>query len=74
MYYCQVLKDLRESNYYTQDYIARILNVGQRTYCDYEQGKTRIPIDSIIRLAMLYDVDLNYICGISNVKSSFPKK
>lgn len=74
MYYCQVLKDLRESNYYTQDYIARILKVGQRTYCDYEQGKTRIPIDSIIRLAMLYDVDLNYICGISNVKSSFPKK
>lgn len=74
MYYCQVLKDLRESNYYTQDYIARILNVGQRTYCDYEQGKTRIPIDSIIKLAMLYDVDLNYICGISNVKSSFPKK
>jgi len=74
MYYCQVLKDLRESNYYTQEYIARILNVGQRTYCDYEQGKTRIPIDSIIRLAMFYNVDLNYICGISNVKSSFPKK
>ena len=74
MYYCQVLKDLRESNYYTQDYIARILNVGQRTYCDYEQGKTKIPIDSIIKLAMLYDVDLNYICGISNVESSFPKK
>ena len=74
MYYCQVLKDLRESNYYTQDYIARILNVGQRTYCDYEQGKTRIPIDSIIKLAMLYNVDLNYICGISSIRSSFPQK
>lgn len=74
MYYCQVLKDLRESNYYTQDYIARILNVGQRTYCDYELGKTRIPIDSIIKLAMLYNVDLNYICGISSIKSSFPQK
>ena len=74
MGYCQILRDLRESNYYTQEYIARILNVVQRTYCDYELGKTRIPIDSIIKLAMLYDVDLNYICGISNVKSSFPKK
>lgn len=74
MCYYQVLKDLRESNYYTQEYIARILNVGQRTYCDYEQGKTRIPIDSIIRLAMLYNVDLNYICGISNIKNSFPQK
>ena len=34
MNYCQVLRDLRESNYYTQEYIARILNVVQRTYCD----------------------------------------
>lgn len=74
MYYCEVLKSLRENNYYTQEYIASILNVGQRTYCDYELGKTRIPIDSIIKLAMFYNVDLNYICGISNVKSSYPKK
>ncbi len=73
MYYCQVLKNLRESNYYTQEYIAKILNVGQRTYCDYELGKTRIPIDSIIKLAMLYNVDLNYICGISNKKIHFLK-
>ena len=74
MYYCEVLKSLRENNYYTQEYIASILNVGQRTYCDYELGKTRIPIDRIIKLAMFYNVDLNYICGISNVKSSYPKK
>lgn len=74
MSYCQVLRDLRESNYYTQEYIARILNVVQRTYCDYELGKTRISIDSIIKLAMLYNVDLNYICGISSIKSSFPQK
>lgn len=74
MYYCEVLKSLRENNYYTQEYIASILNVGQRTYCDYELGKTRIPIDSMIKLAMFYNVDLNYICGVSNVKSSYPKK
>ena len=74
MYYYQILRYLRESHYYTQDYVAKKLNVGQRTYCDYEQGKTRIPIDSIIKLAMLYDVDLNYICGISSIKSTFPKK
>ena len=73
MSYCQIIKDLRENNYYTQEYIARILNVCQRTYCDYELGKTRIPIDSMIKLAKFYDVDLNYICGISNIKNSFPR-
>ncbi len=74
MFYCHILKDLRESNSYTQEYIARILNVVQRTYCDYELGKTRIPIDSIIKLAIFYDVDLNYICGISTIKNPFPQK
>lgn len=74
MWYCQVLRNLRENNYYTQEYIGKMLNVGQRTYCDYELGKTRIPIDSIIKLAMLYNVDLNYICGISSIKNAFPQK
>ena len=74
MSYCQMLKALRENNYYTQEYVAKVLNVCQRTYCDYELGKTRIPIDSIIKLAMFYNVDLNYICGVSDKKNTFPKK
>ena len=69
-----IIKKLRITNFYTQQQIADFLEVGQRTYCDYELGKTRIPIDRIIKLAMFYNVDLNYICGISNVKSSYPKK
>lgn len=72
MYCNQVIRELRESNYYTQEYIANILNVGQRTYCDYELGNIRIPIDNIIILAKFYNVDLNYICGISSVVHSYP--
>ena len=74
MYYNQVIKNLRENHSYTQEYIATILNVGQRTYCDYELGNTRIPIDSIIVLAKFYNVDLNYICGISTTIYSYPLK
>ena len=73
MPYNLIIKTLRENNYFTQQYVATKLNVCQRTYCDYEQGKTRIPIDSIIILAKLYNVDLNYICGISQKRNSFPK-
>ena len=53
------IRALREDNDYNQTKIAQLLNIGQRTYCDYELGKTRIPIDSIIILAKFYDVDLN---------------
>ena len=74
MNYQQRIRELREDNDYTQTYIAALLNVGQRTYADYELGKTRIPVDSLIKLAHFYDVDMNYISGISNSKSPYPKK
>ena len=57
----------------TQSEIARLLRVGQRTYCDYELGKTRIPIDSLIVLAKYYDVSMDYISGISDIRNEFPK-
>lgn len=72
MHYRDRIRALREDNDYTQTQIANILNIGQRTYADYELGKTRIPIDSLIKLAKFYDVDMNYISGTSNEKKPFP--
>ncbi len=74
MTYQQRIRALREDHDYTQSYIASLLNVGQRTYADYELGKTRIPVDSLVKLAKLYNVDMNYITGISNEKHSYPSK
>ncbi|MDO4312212.1 MAG: helix-turn-helix transcriptional regulator [Eubacteriales bacterium] len=72
MHYRERIRDLREDNDYTQTQIANILNVGQRTYADYELGKTRIPVDSLIKLAKYYDVNMDYISGVSNMKMPFP--
>lgn len=73
MDYRKLIRDLREDNDYTQTYIASLLNVGQRTYADYESGKTRIPVQSLIILAKFYDVDMNYITGISQIKNKYPQ-
>ena len=51
MHYTTRLRSLREDHEYTQTYIASILHVGQRTYADYELGNTRIPLESMIKLA-----------------------
>ena len=72
MKYNERIRELREDHSYTQQNIASILNVGQRTYSDYESGKTRIPIDSILILARHYDVSVDYITGASNVKHCYP--
>lgn len=74
MKYSERIRALREDNDFNQTEIAEILNVGQKTYSDYELGKTRIPIDSIIKLAKYYNVSLDYICGVSDVKKEFPKE
>ena len=68
------IRALREDNDKTQSEIAALLKVGQRTYCDYELAKTRIPVDSLIILAQLYNVSMDYICGVSEVKGQFPRR
>ena len=74
MDYKERIKNLREDNDYTQLSIARELHIAQTTYSDYEQGKVRIPMECLIQLARFYDVDMNYITGVSNIRRKFPDK
>ena len=72
MSYCERIRALRSDKDKTQAEIAAYLKVGQRTYCDYELGKTRIPVDSLILLAELYNVSVDYISGASDIRRPFP--
>lgn len=72
MMYNERIRELREDNTLTQQKIADLLHIGQRTYADYESGKTRIPIDSLLILARFYDVSMDYITGASNQKNPYP--
>ena len=71
--YTERIRALREDGDKTQAEIAAMLNVGQKTYADYELGKTRIPADSLIVLAKFYHVSMDYICGISDTRKTFQK-
>ncbi len=74
MKYNRRIRELREDNSLTQQKIADILHIGQRTYADYESGKTRIPIDNIMILAKYYNVSMDYITGASNIQKTYPKE
>ena len=63
---------LRTQKGLTQRKLAYELGVSPRTYSDYETGRCRVPLDMLISLARFYDVDLNYIAGVSNIKKEFP--
>ena len=74
MKYNERIREIREDNHLTQQKIADLLHIGQRTYADYESGKTRIPVDNLLILAQYYDVSMDYITGASNVKTEYPKQ
>lgn len=51
------LRKLRENNGYTQQQIADALNINRSTYAYYESGKTTPDIDTIIKLAKIFNID-----------------
>lgn len=74
MLYIQRIRELREDKDYNQTYVAQLIHVDQTTYSNYELGKVRMPIECIVELARFYDVNLDYIIGVSDVRNKFPQK
>jgi len=72
MDYADRMRSLREDADLTQTDVSKVLNVGQKTYSDYETKKIRIPLESMIVLARFYNVDMNYICGVSKIRNPYP--
>ena len=73
MKYTELIRELRQEKKYNQTHVANVLQVAQTTYSDYENGRVRIPINHIVELARFYNVDLNYITGVSNIREPFPR-
>ncbi len=65
------LKGLRQDNDLKQNQVAEFLGFARSSYSYYENGRLRIPIEYLVRLAGFYNVDISYICGISNDKLLF---
>ncbi len=66
MAYYPRLRDLREDADLTQDALVRLLEMPKTTYTNYEQGKREPPFSLIIRLAVMYNVSIDYIAGLTN--------
>lgn len=60
------LKDLREDNDLLQKDLAKILDISQQYYSEYESGKRTIPITHLITLAKYYNTSIDYIVELSD--------
>ena len=55
------LRSLREDRDLKQKEIAKILNVSQNTYSQYETGVISLTAEVLLRLADYYDVSVDYL-------------
>lgn len=58
-----MLKILRTSNGLTQKQVANYLKINQYNLSDYETGRAKPDIDTLIKLADLYEVSLDDMLG-----------
>lgn len=70
------IRDLREDDDLTQEYIAKIvLNCTRSAYSKMEAGSRLISINDLIKLADFYKVSLDYIVGrVDNKEGHYSKK
>ena len=67
------LKDLRQDKDLYQKDIAKILDMSQTGYSQYETETNDIPTEILKKLAIFYNTSTDYILGLTNQKTPYPK-
>ena len=67
------LRALREDRDLSQKDMARLLNVHQTTYSDYELENLNIPTPVLKQLALYYNTSVDYLLGLTNVSAPYPR-
>lgn len=58
----------------TQAQVAEVLHVSQNTYSQYEIGTSRYPLDVVVQLAEYYGVSVDYLVGLTDEPTPYPRK
>lgn len=67
------LKEIRQDRDLQQIDIAKILKTSQVQYSRYERGIRIMPVDKIAVLAKYYDVSVDYLLGLTDIRKTYPK-
>ena len=68
------IRNMRIDRGLTQKEIAKILNVKQNTYSQYETGVLNYPLDVVIRLAIYYKTSIDYLVGLTDDPHPYERK
>lgn len=57
------LIELRKLNHLTQRQVASVLGIAQASYIRYENGTSEPTLKNLVKLADLFDVSIDFLCG-----------
>lgn len=63
------LIDLREEKDLLQKEVAKEIGVVESVYSEWESGKLSIPTKRLVELANFFEVNIDYMVGISDIKA-----
>lgn len=67
------LKELREDKDLYQKDIAKVLNMSQTGYSQYETETNDIPTEILKKLAKYYNTSIDYILYLTDERKPYPK-
>ncbi len=68
------IRDLREDKDWTQQEIADMLFINRRTYAAYENGINSMTPETLIKLAKIHNVSVDYLLNLTDEKKPYPLK
>ncbi len=68
------IRDLREDKDWTQQKIADMLFINRRTYAAYENGINSMTPETLIKLAKIHNVSVDYLLELTDIKEPYPLK
>lgn len=67
------LRDLREDKDLLQKDIAKVLNMSQTGYSQYETETNDIPTEILKKLASYYETSIDYLLCLTDERKPYPK-
>jgi len=67
------IRNLRIDADLTQENVADALHVRQNTYAQWELGIARYSLDTVIKLAQFYNTSVDYLVGLTDEKTPYPR-
>jgi transcriptional regulator with XRE-family HTH domain len=67
----ELLQELRQDQGWTQNEVAEKLEIARSTLAKYEAGINQVPHDLVLKMADLYNVNIDYLYGHTRIRSSW---